>query len=40
MQETCKTCEHCKPTYKGGACELKGKRVKMTGTCEKWEKIQ
>ena len=28
MQETCKTCEHCKPTYKGGACELKGKRVK------------
>lgn len=37
MKEICKNCVHCKPTYKGGTCELqKNKRVKMSGTCESW----
>ncbi len=34
MKETCKNCLHCKPTYKGGICEVKKKRVKLSGTCE------
>ena len=36
MKEICKNCLHCKPTYKGGACEWKGKKVKLSGTCEEW----
>jgi AcrR family transcriptional regulator len=38
MKQTCKDCEHCKPTYKGGMCELKRKKVKLSGTCEDWRK--
>jgi hypothetical protein len=35
MKLICKNCRHCMPTYKGGACELKkGKKVKMSGSCE------
>ena len=36
MKEICKNCEHCKPTYKGGRCEVKNKKVKLQGTCEDW----
>lgn len=36
MKEICKNCLHCKPTYKGGACEWKEKKVKLSGTCEEW----
>lgn len=36
MKEVCKNCGHCKPTYKGGTCEVKGKKVKLSGTCERW----
>lgn len=36
MKEICKNCAHCKPTYKGGACELKGKKTKLTETCVEW----
>ncbi len=36
MKEVCKNCGHCKPTYKGGICEVKGKKVKLSGTCERW----
>ena len=34
MKGICKNCEHCKPTYKGGHCEIKGKKVKLAGKCE------
>jgi hypothetical protein len=38
MKETDKTCKHCSPSYKGGVCELKkGKKVKLSECCEKWE---
>jgi hypothetical protein len=37
MKEICKNCKHCSPTYKGGHCALKGKKVKLSGSCEKWE---
>ena len=38
-KEICKNCEYARPTYKGIACELKKKKVKMQGTCEKfWPK--
>lgn len=36
MKEICKNCAHCKPTYKGGRCEVKDKKVKLQGTCEDW----
>lgn len=36
MKEICKNCTHCKPTYKGGQCEIKNKKVKLAGTCEDW----
>lgn len=36
MKEVCKTCTHCKPTYKGGYCEQSGKKVKLAGTCQEW----
>ena len=36
-KEICKNCENCKPTYKGGMCEITKKKVNMSkGTCEKW----
>lgn len=37
MKEICKNCVHCKPTYKGGSCEKKGKKVRLSGTCDNWE---
>ena len=37
MKEICKNCVHCSPTYKGGMCDIKKKKVKLSGTgCEKW----
>lgn len=36
MKEICKNCAECKPTYKGGICDLKNKKVKLQGTCESW----
>ena len=33
MKEICKNCIHCKPTYKGGRCEIKNKKVRMSGEC-------
>lgn len=39
MKEICKNCEYAKPTYKGAVCELKKKKVKMQGNCERfWPK--
>ena len=36
-KEICKNCASCKPTYKGGVCEITKKKVNMSkGTCEKW----
>ena len=36
-KEICKNCDHCKPTYKGGMCEITQKKVNMSkGTCEDW----
>ncbi len=35
-KEICKNCMHCKPTYKGGACELTKKKVKLSGSCENY----
>ena len=36
-KEICKNCANCKPTYKGGVCEITKKKVNMSkGTCEKW----
>ena len=32
----CKNCGNCGPTYKGGYCRQKDKKVKMSGTCEEW----
>lgn len=32
--DTCKNCVHCGPTYKGGWCRLKDKKVKLNGSCE------
>ena len=40
MKEICKNCDHCKPTYKGGRCEIKGKKVKMQGSCDDWSPKQ
>ena len=34
MKEICKNCAKCSPTYKGGYCTEKRKKVKMSGTCE------
>lgn len=36
MKEICKNCAKCKPTYKGGYCEDKMKKVRLSGTCEYW----
>jgi hypothetical protein len=36
MKEICKNCTHCSPTYKGGYCVVKDKKVKVSGTCDKW----
>ena len=36
MKEICKNCGNCRPTYKGGYCEVKHKKTKTTGTCEEW----
>lgn len=36
MREICKNCCYCKPTYKGGRCEIKHKKIKLQGTCEDW----
>lgn len=36
MKETCKNCGGCKPTYKGVSCDIKGKKVKIQGTCEQF----
>ena len=36
MKEICKNCSHCKPTYKGGQCEIKKKKVKLQGSCDRW----
>lgn len=36
MKEICKNCEHYKPTYKGGRCEVKEKKVKQKDTCDRW----
>lgn len=37
MKEICRNCQHCKPTYKGGRCEITGKKVVMIkGTCDRW----
>ena len=36
MKGICKNCAECKPTYKGGHCERKGKKVKLSGSCEEW----
>ena len=33
---SCKNCKHSSPTYKGIHCELKRKKVKSAGCCEKW----
>ncbi len=33
---TCKTCMHCRPSYRGGSCSVKGKQVKYSGTCIYW----
>lgn len=33
MADTCKNCVHCRPSYKGGHCSLKDKKVKYTGSC-------
>ena len=38
MDNKCKTCAHCKPTYKGYRCEIKDKKTKLTDVCEKWAK--
>ena len=35
-KEICKNCEHCKPTYKGFVCDMRGKKTKGQGTCERW----
>lgn len=36
-KEICKTCQHCKPSYKCGICELTGRKVKTTKEgCEQW----
>jgi len=35
-KEICKNCAHCHPSYKGGMCELKQKKTKLSATCEKW----
>jgi len=36
MKEICKNCIHCHPTYKGGMCEIKNKKIKLNGSCEEW----
>ena len=36
MKEICKNCTHCKQTYKGGRCEIKDKKIRLSGTCEDW----
>lgn len=36
MKEICKNCISCKPTYKGGCCECKGKKVKLQDSCPEW----
>lgn len=36
MKEICKNCAHCKPSYKGGVCEISEKKVKLSATCESW----
>ncbi|MBO5939911.1 MAG: hypothetical protein J6S50_00555 [Oscillospiraceae bacterium] len=38
MKNTCKTCTHSKPTYKGYRCEIKGKKTKLTDTCKDWSR--
>ena len=38
MDNKCKTCAHCKPTYKGYRCEIKDKKTKLTDVCGKWVK--
>lgn len=37
MKKTCKNCDHCKPTYKGGYCDQTGKKVRQQDEgCKKW----
>ncbi len=36
MKEICKNCGHSHPTYKGVTCDVKEKKVKTQGTCDKW----
>ena len=39
MKNTCKTCKHCHPTYKGYVCckDNRQKRVKLKDTCGEWK---
>ena len=32
----CKNCLSCRPSYQGGFCEIKNKKTKYSGTCDKW----
>lgn len=35
---TCKTCEWCSPSYKGGLCTRTNKKTKYTGHCDHYAK--
>ena len=37
-KETCKTCTFCAPSYKGGYCELKDKKVSYNGACNQYSR--
>lgn len=38
MKRICKNCNHCKPTYKGGLCEVTDKKTKLNKEgCEEWK---
>lgn len=37
INKTCKTCQNCRPSYKGGWCGALKKKVKYSGTCDKWQ---
>jgi hypothetical protein len=37
MKEVCKNCQYCHPTYKGGYCEIKNKKIKLSAKCDSWK---
>lgn len=36
-KETCGKCAHCCDSYKGGFCEIRQKKVKLSDRCDRWE---